>query len=297
MPAPSTDEPIVVTPTMLRGWRLPEPEGGKDERGRTLIIGGSRETPGAVLLAAEAALRSGAGKLQVATVQSVAAMVAVALPEALVRGLPETPSGAVSAKAADDVAELARDASSVLVGPGMSDVDECAEFVRLLAPSLGRGVVVDALALAAVTADASVLHRLDGQAVLTPNPDELAQTLHADPAGIEHDPAGAAGRLARSARAVVALGGTTSWVAAPDGRCWRDETGGPGLGVSGSGDVRAGIVAGLMARGAGADQAAVWATHLHGRAGERLAASVGRLGFLARELPPEVPRVLMEIDQ
>ncbi|MDQ1625686.1 MAG: ADP-dependent NAD(P)H-hydrate dehydratase, partial [Actinomycetota bacterium] len=210
MPPPSTDEPIVVTPTMLRGWRLPEPEGGKDERGRTLIIGGSRETPGAVLLAAEAAMRSGAGKLQVATVQSVAAQVAIALPEALVRGLPETPSGAASAKAADDVAELARDASSVLVGPGMSDVEECAEFVRLLAPSLGGGVVVDALALAGVTADATLLHRMDGRAVLTPNPDELAQTLHEDPAGVEDDPDGGALRLARSARAVVALGGATS---------------------------------------------------------------------------------------
>ena len=68
-----------------------------------------------------------------------------------------------------------------------------------------------------------------------------------------------------------------------------------GLGVSGSGDVRAGITAGLLARGADPAQAAVWAAFLHGRCGERLASSVGRLGFLARELPPEIPRVLAEI--
>jgi ADP-dependent NAD(P)H-hydrate dehydratase len=60
--------------------------------------------------------------------------------------------------------------------------------------------------------------------------------------------------------------------------------------------VRAGVTAGLLARGAGPEQAAVWASHLHGRAGERLAARVGRLGFLARELPPEIPRVLAEVD-
>jgi len=60
--------------------------------------------------------------------------------------------------------------------------------------------------------------------------------------------------------------------------------------------VRAGVTAGLLARGAEPAQAAVWAAHLHGRAGERLAARVGRLGFLARELPPEVPRVLAEVD-
>jgi ADP-dependent NAD(P)H-hydrate dehydratase len=297
MPPPSMVDPVIVTPTMLRGWRLPEPEGGKEQRGRTLIVGGSRETPGAVLLAAEAALRSGAGKLQVATGQSVAALAAMALPEGLVRGLAETSSGAISATAADAVAELADGASSVLIGPGLIDVEECAEFVRLLAPSLNGAVVLDALGLAGVTADRSVLHHVQGNAVLTPNPGELAETLQVDGSAVEEDPVGSAVELARAARAVVALGGTTSWVARPDGSCWRDETGGSGLGVSGSGDVFAGIVAGLMARGAAADQAAVWATHLHGRAGERLAASVGRLGFLARELPPEVPRVLMEVDQ
>ena len=86
------------------------------------------------------------------------------------------------------------------------------------------------------------------------------------------------------------------WVAAPDGRLWRDDSGGAGLGVSGSGDVRAGITGGLLARGADPAQAAVWAAYLHGRvrraAGRRRS---GRLGFLARELPPEIPRALAEI--
>ena len=94
---------------------------------------------------------------------------------------------------------------------------------------------------------------------------------------------------------MVGLGGATSWIAASDGRLWEDQSGGAGLGVSGSGDVRAGVTAGLLARGADPEQAAVWASHLHGRAGERLAAQVGRLGFLARELPAEIPRALAEI--
>ena len=297
MPPPSPAEAIVVTPMMLRGWQLPAPEGGKEARGRTLIIGGSRETPGAIVLAAEAALRSGAGKLQVATVASVAPLVAVALPEALVRGLAETEQGVISPESADDVLDLARDAASVLVGPGMTDVDACTEFVGRLLPQITTHVVLDALAMGRVTADAGAVHHLDGRAVLTPNPRELAKTLGVDEAEVDEAPAAAAARLASSAKAVVALGGTTSWVAAPDGQLWHDETGGSGLGVSGSGDVLAGIVAGLVARGADPAQAAVWATHLHGRAGERLAASVGRLGFLARELLPEVPRVLEEVDQ
>jgi NAD(P)H-hydrate repair Nnr-like enzyme with NAD(P)H-hydrate dehydratase domain len=116
-----------------------------------------------------------------------------------------------------------------------------------------------------------------------------------EPDEVDADPAGAALRLAEEARAVVGLGGATSWIAG-EGRLWEDQSGGAGLGVSGSGDVRAGVVAGLLARGAEPAQAAVWAAHLHGRAGERLAARVGRLGFLARELPPEIPRVLAEVD-
>ena len=95
--------------------------------------------------------------------------------------------------------------------------------------------------------------------------------------------------------AVVGLGGATSWIASPDDRVWQDESGNAGLGVSGSGDVRAGITGGLLARGADPAQAAVWAAYLHGRAGERLASSIGPLGFLARELPAEVPAALAEI--
>ena len=96
MPSSGPD-PTLVTPEVLRGWILPEPTGGKNARGSILVIGGSTETLGAVLLAAEAAMRAGAGKLQVATVASLAPFAAAALPEALVRALPETQGGAICA--------------------------------------------------------------------------------------------------------------------------------------------------------------------------------------------------------
>jgi hydroxyethylthiazole kinase-like uncharacterized protein yjeF len=289
-------ESVLVTPQVLRAWRLPEPTGGKHARGTILVLAGSSEVPGAVVLAAEASLRAGAGRLQVATAESVVPVVAAALPEALVRSLPQTDGGAVSADAADRVEGLVEGAAAVLIGPGMQDAEQTRHFVDRLLPHVRGRLALDAIGLAAVTADPTCLHHLDGRAVLTPNPTELAVTLHAEQDEIEADPAGAALELARRAQAVVGLGGATSWIAAPDGRLWRDESGGAGLGVSGSGDVRAGVVAGLLARGAEPEQAAVWASHLHGRAGERLAATVGRLGFLARELPPEIPRVISEVD-
>lgn len=288
-------EPTPVTSELLRGWPLPDPAGGKNARGSVLVIGGSAETLGAVVLAAEAALRAGAGKLQVATVASMAPYAAQSLPEARVIGLPETSGGALGPEAADAVRNVAETADAVLIGPGMGDKDATQAFAERLLPHLPGPLALDALGLASVTADEKCLHHLDGRVVLTPNPMEIALSLHVDDDEIDDDPARAALELARRAQAVVALGGVTSWIATPDADLWKDDSGGAGLGVSGSGDVQAGIVGGLLARGAEPAQTAVWATYLHGRAGERLGSSIGRLGFLARELLPEIPRALAEV--
>lgn len=289
-------DPRTVTPALLRDWPLPEAAGGKESRGRTLIVGGTAETPGAVLLAAEAALRCGAGKLQVATAESVATALAVALPEALVRGLPEE-SGAPVAPGSDGVHELAAQASSVLVGPGLADPEQSAALLHALLPDVTGALVVDALALGALTEDVRCLKGRAAAVVVTPNPAEAAHVLHRDEDEVAADPAAAARQLAAESGTVVSLGGPVSWIATPDGDLYSDPSGGAGLGVSGAGDVRAGVVAGLLARGAEPAQAAVWAAHLHGRAGERLASTVGPLGFLARELPGMLPALLAEIEQ
>lgn len=293
--SPSSPEPSLVTPEVLRGRPLPEPTGGKNARGSILVIGGSTETLGAVLLAAEAAMRAGAGKLQVATVASLAPFAATVLPEALVRGLPETDGGAIAPEAADVVRDLAEAADAVLIGPGMADKEATQAFGERLLPHLSGPMALDALGLACVTADDTCLHHLDGRVVLTPNPTELAYSLHTDEEAVDADPATATRELAGRTRAVVGLGGAISWIATHDGELWKDESGNAGLGVSGSGDVRAGITGGLLARGADPAQAALWAAYLHGRCGERLASSVGRLGFLAREIPAEIPKALAEV--
>lgn len=286
----------LITPQVLRNWRLPEPTGGKEARGSILVVGGSTETLGAVLLAAEAALRSGAGKLQVAVPGQRRRLRCRGAAGGAGARLPETDGDAVRAGAAEQLLDLAEKASALLIGPGMVDEEQARLLVQRLLTGLDGLVALDALGMAAVTADPSCLHHLSGRAVLTPNPSELAIALHVEQAEVEADPAGFAGQLAEQARAPVGLGGATSWIAAPDGRLWGDQSGGAGLGASGSGDVRAGVVAGLLALGADPAQAAIWAAHLHGRAGERLAARVGRLGFLARELPAEIPQVLAEVD-
>jgi ADP-dependent NAD(P)H-hydrate dehydratase len=291
----STREPTVVTPATLRDWKLPEPGAGKEARGHLLVIGGTASTPGAVALAGEAALRAGAGKLQIATPGPGAAALAVSVPEALVAVLPENARGNIDVAAADRLASYASGPDALLIGSGFVDPEDSDRLISAFAEDLDTSLVVDALGSAFLTGHPEGLRHLDGRVVLTVNRKELAITAHRDPEEVDRDPVGVASEVAERSQVVVLVGGTSKHVATPDGRCWVIEGGGPGLGVSGSGDVQAGIVSGLLARGAEPAQAAVWGGYLHARSGERLAGAVGVVGYLARELPAQVPAVLGEL--
>lgn len=131
---------------------------------------------------------------------------------------------------------------------------------------------------------------LAGRLVLTPNSGELAHLLAED--DIDDDAVPQA--VVKAARRLGATVSSNGWVAS-DGAMWRITTGDTGLGTSGSGDVMAGSVLGLLARGASPAQAAVWGTHLHAAAGDALAARVGRVGYLASELLPELPQALVAL--
>ena len=284
-------ETCMVTTGFLRDWPLPPVGNSKDERGVVLIIGGSTQTVGAVVLAAEAALRVGAGKVQLATVGSRAGALAVAMPEALVRPLAETVEGNIAPTVAVDVADLAKDADVVLIGPGMAGDQTRGLVADLLSMVRGR-LVLDALGLSVVTPTSGQLHAGRGPAVLTPNLDELAIMLDVD--NVEGAVADAARTLATRTGAVVHAGGEDSITATAD-ELWTDDSGPRGLAVAGSGDVLAGTIAGLLARGATPDQAAVWGAHLHAQAGNRLAAKLGPVGYLAREIVKELPEALRHI--
>jgi hydroxyethylthiazole kinase-like uncharacterized protein yjeF len=291
----STPEPTVVTPAVLRDWPLPAPGSGKEARGQLLVVGGGASTPGAVRLAGEAALRAGAGKLALGTVRETAGPLAVAVPEAQVLGLASDGGGSIAPTAAADLLRRAESADAVVVGPGFPDRDAAVDLLERFLPELTTQVVVDALASAYLTANPDGLHHLAGRAVLTVNLGELAATAGSEEDAVSEDPLPAARQVARDSRVVVLAGGEVKYVVSPGGEAWRVEGGGPGLGVSGSGDVQAGIVAGLLARGAEPAQAAVWGGFLHARCGERLAGSTGTVGYLARELPAVVPAVLAEL--
>ena len=278
-----------VTPELLREWTLPEPDGDGDkhDRGTVVVVGGSASTPGAVLLAGLATLRVGAGRLQVLTVAETSAALGVGLPEAKVVGLPAGQSGSIPASAAGEIAEAVRRAAAVVLGPGLLGTEATRELLEQVLPACaGVPVVIDAVALTALGTRTQLLDDVRDGAVLTPNAGEAAALLGRDEVEEGLDTALA---IADRHGAVVTIRG---WTVAPDGRCWHDGAGDIGLATSGSGDVLAGAVGGLLARGASPAQAAVWGAHLHAAAGERLAATRGRVGYLARELLDELPSLL-----
>ena len=286
-----------VTRALLRRIPLPTPDerGDKDARGRVLAVGGSAQTPGAILLAGVAALRAGAGKLQLATVRSASAALGVAVPEALVAALPETRGGEIAGDGAGRaLAGRVAQVDALLLGPGMSAERAAHALIRALARRLGddAALVLDAAAVTALRADDDLLLPLHGRAVLTPHAGEMATLLKMDKEEVEADPAARALEAAARFGAVVALKGPESWIADPDGTLYHYGGGSVGLATSGSGDTLAGIVAGLAARGTPPAYAAVWGAYLHGEAGELLARRVGPIGYLARELLDEVPNLM-----
>lgn len=280
-----------LTRSALKQFPLPPiVDGDKETKGRILIIAGCRELAGAALLVARSAMRAGAGKLRMVTVDAVAIGTSLAMPEAMVLGLEEARDGGFTRKAIRRIGEEADSSDVVVAGPGMANSASCSQLAEVLLRSE-----------ASVVLDAALLHSLEPVSpgkrrgpppVLLPHAGELASLLECDEAEIDSDPVGCGLRAAELHQAIVLVKGVTSHVVTPDGRAWAYQGGAPGLGVSGSGDTLAGIVGGLMARGADPLTALLWGVLLHGEAGEALAAKVGPIGFLAREIPDEIPALL-----
>lgn len=281
-----------LTRTALRSFPLPEQsDGGKDRHGRLLVVAGSRRTPGSALLCGLAAFRSGAGRVQIATTADVAIPLSMQIPEALVIPLEETRDGGCTRASVHDLADRAHDADAVLAGPGMARSRSAAALADALLHS-DMPLVIDAALLHVLAPLAAECRNARVPPVLLPHSREMAALLGCRPEDVELDRLAAARAAAERYGAMVVAKGAQSHVAAPDGRSWTFKGGAPGLGVAGSGDTLAGVVGALLARGADPLTALLWGVLLHGEAGAALARKVGPVGFLAREIPNEIPALL-----
>lgn len=280
----------VLDPLALGGFRLPElpVDGDKEDRGAVLIVGGDPVMAGAAILAGLSALRVGAGKLQIRAERASAPGMAVAVPEAKVVIAASTQAAPLLAPAAA--------ASALVLGPGMETGGSQRRLtLRLLAHAPRVPAVVDAGALPVLAEGGRFAAIARGRTVLTPHAGELASVLGRDKAAIRADPLQAGRDAAAMFQSVVVVKGAVTFVVTPDGASWRHDGGVAGLGTSGSGDVLAGAIGGLLARGAAPVVAALWGVVLHAEAGSDLAAAGAPLGFLARELTDRLPFVLARI--
>lgn len=288
--------PQTITIEDLSAYPLPSLDDASDKEGRgsALIVAGGAQVPGASILTGLAALRAGAGKLQLAAPKPSALLLGMAVPEAAVMAVPANSAGEMSPTgAATALAACAARADAIVVGPGMMDPSGAAKLAcALIKASKGAAFVVDAAALTGLDLKDSQTHALDGRLVVTPHAGEMAKLSGRSKEEVLKDPLGAAHQVSQALRAVVVMKGETSFIVTPQGEVWRHSGGVIGLGTSGSGDVLAGIIAGLLARGADPATATIWGVCLHGRAGVLLSQSQGAVGFLARELLAEIPGIL-----
>ena len=281
-----------LNPAMLKKHPLPAiGSGDKNDRGSILVIAGSRDLGGAALLCALAAMRAGAGRLQIATVDVIAPHLAMAMPEAMVVGFATGRDGGFALSTVKPLAERAAKADAVVAGPGLQGGKVAEQLAGALLGNRNL-LALDAAMLHALPAREQDARRADQLPVLLPHAGELASLLECEVAEVEADPLAAGRACAARYDAMTLVKGVESFIVAPDGSAFHYRGGGPGLGISGSGDTLAGIVGALLARGCDPLTALLWGVWCHGEAGRRLGEKVGTLGYLAREIPHEVPALL-----
>lgn len=255
--------------------------------GRAVIIAGSALMPGAATLSLRAALRSGAGLVTWAGPASILGIVAGYAAEATFAPLPER-DGKLSESAVEAVAAEVQGASAALLGPGLGLGDEPFALVRGVLARIDRPTVVDADAL---THLARVGYSPQGasQLVLTPHAGEMARLLGTSVAEVADDRLLAVLRAAQQYEAVVLLKGSPTLIACPSGRLAFSTAGNPVLATGGSGDVLAGLIAGLLAQGVLPFDAAALGAYWHGTAADKMAADGEDAGHTAGDLLVHLP--------
>ena len=272
------------------------PEAGhKGTFGHLLLVAGSRGKSGAAVLAAEAALRAGAGLVTVAAPASLQTTLAIKLTEAMTAPLDEV-DGALAGAALAQIVALWQDKKVLALGPGLGRSAVTAALVRQVIQDCPLPLVLDADALFALAGHGGVLAaRPVGTTILTPHPGEMAYLLGVSIAEIEADRVGTARRFAEEHGVVLVLKGARTIIAAPDGGILINPTGHAGMATGGMGDLLTGIIAALLCQGAPPLAAAAAAVWLHGRSGDRLRPRIGDAGLLASDLLAEIPGARGEV--
>ncbi len=285
----------LVTRDLMRTLVTPRaPESHKGDFGRVLIVAGSVGRTGAAALAAEGAMRSGAGLVTVACPRSCQPVIAALGREFMTEPLEETPFGNVDVAAAEAV--LALHADVVALGPGLGIGAGVAGFVHEILERGDAPLVLDADALTAFAGDPARLTGREGRDVIvTPHPGEMARLLGCAVEDVQADRMGTAADFARTHRLYVVLKGHRTLIATPDGKLFVNPTGSPGMATGGTGDVLTGMLAAWLAQLLDAEAACRLAVYLHGAAGELADADSGEVSMTAGDLIDHVGDAILEL--
>lgn len=275
--------------------------------GHALIIAGSAGKTGAAALAAEAALRSGAGLVTVAAPERALPVIAALGREYMTEPLPETPAGTMALSAVENGTfhRLVEGKTAVAIGPGLGQHPETQEAVRRFIKDCPVPVVIDADGLNAFAGHASELESGGRVRVLTPHPGEMARLTGLSTGEIQKQRIKVAREFAQEHKVYLALKGARTLVASPAGQAAVNPTGNPGMATGGTGDCLTGIAAGLIAQAAAANQAsrdmdqifrAITASvYLHGLAGDIAASRMGEASMIAGDLIQALPEAFQSI--
>ena len=262
------------------------PYAHKGNFGKILLHCGSRGYTGAAALAAQGALRSGAGLVFLGVPESIYAIEAVKLTEAIVFPLPEA-DGKLSADAVPEIQERLEKMDAALIGPGLGQSEGTFRVVKAVLENFPKPVVVDADGINVLRTHKDILRGRTAPTILTPHEGEFARLGGV----ITEDRAASAQALAGDLGCIVLLKGHETIIT--DGKhTYVNRTGNPGMAVGGSGDVLSGILVSLLGQGIAPLEAAACGAWLHGTAGDLCAGEIGQYGMLPSDMVEALPRLL-----
>jgi hydroxyethylthiazole kinase-like uncharacterized protein yjeF len=268
----------------------------KGSFGRVLVTAGSINYIGAAYLACSGAMRAGAGLVTLATPGSLQPILAAKLTETTYLPLPESKPGAISIEAADVITRQGNRYDVLLLGCGLGQHPATIEFVTSLI--LEKEIplpVLDADALNILPQIPDWWQWLTDDAILTPHPGEMSRLCGLTIDEIQADRLGISRRLAAEWHQTIVLKGAHTIIATADGRCRVSPFANPGLASAGTGDVLAGVIAGLVAQGLTPFDAASLGVYLHGAAGETVGNEMGDTGMIASDLLPVLPKIIKQL--
>ena len=270
------------------------PASHKGSNGHVLIVAGAAGKTGAAVLCARGCLRSGAGLVSICVPQSLNAIFETTLPEAMTIPLDDQKKQIATIDNLEKILAAAQGKKAVVLGPGLGTDPGTVELVQQLYNTIMLPMVVDADGLNCLVGTPIPPHPADR--ILTPHPGEMARLLSQTTREIQTDRIGLTRDFASDHQVTMVLKGAATVIADPDGGVAVNSTGNAGMGAGGTGDVLSGVIGGLLAQGLSSRQAACFGVHVHGLAGDRLAARFGiELGYLAGELADEIPAAIREL--